>query len=88
MDRVWVVMGWTGEYSDRSEWPVAAFMTEEAAQARVKALDEKMQEMPKEWRRNWDDREKVRAHMGALDPDYHEDYTGTGYFIYEVPVVA
>ena len=35
---IYVVMGTTGEYSDRSEWPVVAFHTEKAANKRVKEL--------------------------------------------------
>lgn len=87
MQCVWIVMGTTGEYSDRSEWPVVACTSEEGAKARVAALDIRMQQMPQEWR---EDRlahmDEIKAHMAPLDGSFSMDYTGTSYFVYEVPV--
>ena len=88
MEKVWIVMGSTGEYSDRREWPVVAFMSEAAAKDRIAALDVRMQEMPQQWREvRWDHEGDMKAHMAALDPDFVMDYTGTSYFFYEVEVV-
>lgn len=87
MERIWIVMGSTGEYSDRTEWPVVAFTTESAAKARIAALDVKMQEIPQHWRENrWEHEDEIKAHMASLDPGFRMDYTGTRYFVYEVPV--
>ena len=94
MERVWIVMGSTGEYSDRTEWPVVAFTSEEAAKARIAALDVKMQQVPQEWRENrWANEDKIKAHMATLDPGFSMEYTsmeytGTYYFFYEVPVMS
>lgn len=86
MDRIWIVMGSTGEYSDRNEWPVAAFASEEDAQARVIALDVRMQQMPPEWRDDrWDYQDEIRVHMQALSRNFNMDYTGTSYSYFEVP---
>jgi hypothetical protein len=38
MDTIHLVCGTTGEYSDRYEWIVAAFSTEEAAQKYIDKL--------------------------------------------------
>lgn len=37
--KVYVVMGTTGEYSDRKEWPVAAFTAEEGAAGLLTQLE-------------------------------------------------
>lgn len=88
MDKVWIVMGSTGEYSDRTEWPVIAFSSEAAAKERIAALDARMQQMPEDWR---EERGKfgteIKAHMAPLDPGFSMDYTGTSYFFYEVDVL-
>lgn len=87
MERIWIVMGSTGEYSDRTEWPVIAFTTEEAAKAHIAALDVKMQDIPQDWREErWLNDDNIKAHMAPLDPAFAMDYTGTSYFFYEVPV--
>lgn len=87
MDKVWIVMGSAGGYSDRTEWPVIAFTSEAAARDRISALDAKMQQMPQEWRGDrWHHKDKIKAHMASLDPCFSMGYTGTHYFFYEVPV--
>lgn len=89
MERVWIVMGSTGEYSDRTEWPVVAFTSEDAAKARIEALGVRMQGMPKEWHEDrWEHEDAMKAHMTALDPGFATDYTGTRYFIYDVPIAS
>lgn len=87
MNKVWVVMGSTGEFSDRTEWPVIGFTSEIGAMECIAALDEKMQQMPQEWRKDrWAHQSKIKAHMAALDPQFMMDYTGTKYFFYEVEI--
>ncbi len=89
METVWIVMGSTGEYSDRQEWPVIAFTSEAGAKERIAALDVRMQEMPPEWREDrWEieTEKKIKAHMGTLDPDFQTGYAGTSYFFYKVDV--
>lgn len=87
MRRVWVVSGSTGEYSDRNEWLVAAFASEDAAKARIIALDQRMQEMPQQWKEgSWGEHDgKMKEHMALLDPNFCIDYTGTRYFVSVVP---
>ena len=38
MDKVWIVEGATGEYSDHYEWPVCFYETEAEAQAMVNEI--------------------------------------------------
>ena len=42
---VFVVFGSTGEYSDRSEWPIVAVQSEERAKSLVTQLDAKAREL-------------------------------------------
>jgi hypothetical protein len=84
---LYVVMGTTGEYSDRSEWPVAAVEGEESAKQYVRALERQYQSIPPSLKEDrWKNREKVKALM-TLDPQFDEDYTGTQWFFSEVPFV-
>lgn len=85
MDRVWIVMGSTGEYSDRTDWPVVAFASEAEAKERIAALDVRMQKIKQEWRdAPWECEDEIKAHMAPLDPYFSSGYTGTSYFFYEV----
>lgn len=46
MQEIFVVMATSGEYSDRSEWPVVAYTTIEKAQAKVDDLGIAKQQIP------------------------------------------
>ena len=86
---VHVVIGETGECSDRVEWLAVAFLDEEKAKARVIALDEWLRlhkmhrnddaEVPVEVR--WDN-----TPTNPLDPHFRSDFTGTRYHIATVQV--
>ena len=90
-----VVFGSTGEYSDRSEWPVRAFR--DAAKA------EAFEFMSTKWAHElkasidahgvcnecygWDDTKKTdcpRRQKPAHDPSFRIDYTGTDYYTVRV----
>lgn len=89
MERIWIVMGSTGEYSDRTEWPVLAFTSEADARVHIAALDVRMQQMPQDWKDNrWDYNDEIAAHMAPLDPGFSLNYSGTSYFCYEVKVAG
>lgn len=82
-ETIYVVTGSTGEYSDRSEWLVYAFHTEEAAQAYVDLLGVERQKLPqRSW--DWNDDQKIELAMRAFDPRFSEDYTGTSWFVQAV----
>jgi hypothetical protein len=81
--KIWIVFGTTGEYSDRGEWPVDAYRTEEGAQARVKQLTEALQESGIERMDRWTDpwEKALDAFRAAHDPQFSIDYTGTSWHI-------
>lgn len=85
MDTVHLVVGATGEYSDRGEWMVAAFSTAEAAQAYIERLRNLYQQFPQErcgYQRPEEERGQLEKTMTVLDPSFSEDYTGT-YWYYD-----
>lgn len=88
MENVFVVMGATGEHSDRNEWPVFAFKSKEAADAYVDKLVA--------WCREHNIHTTQGKHHGyynfkevcPLDDCLSVDYTGTNYYVMEVKVAA
>lgn len=77
---VFVVMGTTGEYSDRSEWPVCWFDTEAGAQDYAVSLKAEGDALPA--------KPPFYGSKGQFnhpnDPDYVRDYTGTDYYVMTV----
>ena len=76
--KIYVVFGTTGEYSDRSEWPVKAFRMKRKAVAlvtkatdRAKALEQSTPEY----------QHYEAEGQNEFDPDMKMDYTGTTYYI-------
>lgn len=85
METVFVVMGSTGEYSDRGEWSVVAYTVEadakahvERAQARAREIFQKFDGSTWGWEREKDPNEH--------DPNMCLDYTGTRYYVMPVPL--
>lgn len=83
-EKIWMVGGTTGEYGDRTKWVVDAWRSEAEAQARVKFLTDKMQELGVDYRAEWDARRKAEDAMREFDPAFSNDYTGTSYYICEL----
>lgn len=73
MRKIHVVMGATGEYSDRGEWPVKAFLDLSRAQQLVLDAEGAVREI-----------QTLEREKNPFDPDMKIDYTGTTYFIYDV----
>jgi hypothetical protein len=79
---IFVVVGSTGEYSDRGEWLTRAFRSEDAAKAYVEFLTAERQRLaPAGEYVDYDQREEIAGKMRAYDPRYSEDYTGTSWFV-------
>jgi hypothetical protein len=76
---VYVVMGQTGEYSDRTEWVVVAYSNEADAQKHVENATRRAKELEVTKPRNW---EALEAHLASneFDPAMQLDYTGTRYY--------
>lgn len=90
MKTVWIVEGSTGEYSDRREWPVCAFTTEEKAKELVEELSglARVAEQAGLNRDDdlWRDETPEFKKLQQKDPRASIDYTGTHYTAYPVEV--
>ncbi len=82
----YIVIGSTGEYSRRHEWPVRVFLSEGAAQAHVEFLTAKRMELPAYTDLDWGASVDVEDAMRVFDPGYSEDYTGTSWRVSPVLV--
>lgn len=86
--QIYVVTGMCGEYSDRSEWVVIAYPTEELAQQHVVLATEKAQAVMQECndvRDSWDGDtyeklNKIRARPNPYDLNTLSDYYDTKYY--------
>lgn len=90
MERLWVVMGGTGEYSDRCEWPVRAYRDKSRAELEVSRLSEEAKAFEARVPYDYGSGRcaEVMAHGKKVgDPGFASDYTGTSYFYYEVELV-
>ena len=84
--KIYVVMGICGQYSDRTEWTVAAYKDREMADAHAdKASKISMayyKGLESRYVYNQDD---LKEKLGEVDPNACVDYTGTDWFVLEVP---
>jgi hypothetical protein len=78
--KIWVVRGTTGEYSDRSEWPVCAYKDEQKAKDHAEMATKRAKEI-EATRKN---RYPRCEGLNEFDPNMSIDYTGTEYFIEEM----
>jgi hypothetical protein len=81
MASVYVVMGTSGEYSDRDEWPVAAYASKAEAEAHVRGAAA--------WARAYEaatDRYGRTPPPSPWDPRIKMDYNGTGYYVMDAPM--
>ena len=80
-------MGHCGEYSDRCEWPVVAYTDKEKA---IKHADAATQLAIKYYKGcrgvHTYKKEALREALGGLDDSAETDYTGTDWFVLEVPL--
>lgn len=76
--KIYVVMGVTGYYDDREEWPVVAFAKRNDAQIRVLQAKERADEICSQ-------QHKRGVNMvNEYDPRMKMEYPGTTYYIMEV----
>lgn len=84
---IYVIIGSTGEYSDRDEWLVRGFSTEEKASQFTQRANDMSKEIEREMVRQgtyWYDKDKIGER--PLDPNFRIDYTGTEYHCEKVEV--
>jgi hypothetical protein len=91
MTKLYLVRGTTGEWSDRTEWSVAAFTDKRSALEYMTTLLKEYHSFPQNDRgysRDDKERESLEEHMMKFDPNFEEDYTGTSWFIeYDIPLL-
>lgn len=76
--KIFVLFGHTGEYSDRQEWLVKAFVSQTLAEE----VRDRCNAYAKAAPDDWDEREKYEAN-NPDDPSMTMQYTGTEYRIEE-----
>ena len=80
--KISIVMGMTGEYSDRSEWPVRAFLTARRAEKYALAAKQRADVIAKEHGgTRLVPQDILQQKPNELDPGMQMDYTGTEYFV-------
>jgi len=90
MTTIYVVMRTTGEYSDRTEWPVMAYRDEKAAQAHVEKATEVADVLMSKFPGYGNDErwkafcKLVNAFESPHDPGFRWNDTGTSYYIMKV----
>ena len=84
MDTIYIVFGTTGEYSDRTEWPVAAYADKAQAETHVTLAESWERLNGRDYSRLAYDRRSQL--VNPYDPGYTRDYTGTSYSVGEVPL--
>lgn len=85
---VYMVVGWTGEYSDRVDWPVRAFLSQANAERHRQAASEWARAYKQRWG-NLDHTEAAKADRRTCPHDAKftmDRYTGTDYEIWEAPL--
>lgn len=80
--KIFVVRGQTGEYSDRTEWPVKAFTDEDKAKEFVVQADAIARELYIQAEKSHSFWSFKGTH--PLDSKFEMDYTGTSYYYEEV----
>lgn len=87
---VYLVTGSTGEYSDHSEWVVAAYPYFEQAEQHAKLANDQLREAGLHADAGRVNRSEGKEFVGkfSLDRDCHIDYTGTVYVVQVIPMVA
>lgn len=84
MNKVYVVMGQCGEYSDHQEWSVAAYRSESLAAERVANATRRGAEVEAKLKEGYN---YNVLKENEFDPDMRSDYTGTEYYIMPVDLV-
>lgn len=82
---VYVVYGTTGEYSDRQEWTVKAFVNEERAKRFAGACQDEVTRLKALY---GDELRWNKADIHKYDPQFKWDYTGTDYWVDEIELDA
>ena len=83
--KIWVVEGTTGEYSDRNDWSVCAYMDQQKAEDHARFAMLRAMEIQKSKKNRYD---SVDLTQNEFDPKMQMDYNGTSYYTCEVELVC
>lgn len=81
--KIYIVMGFTGEYSDAAEWRVVAYTTKEQAEIHIQRINAIIKEYTK---RDYNTQNILQNRIieEGLDSNCRVDYTGVSYNIEEI----
>jgi len=82
--KIYTVMGTTGEYSDRCEWPVVSYTNENLAKEHVIKAEKRAKEWEATRKSTFDE---PPLGWSKYDPDFDMDYTNTSYYIIETELI-
>lgn len=92
--KVYVLYGTTGEYGDKFTWTIGAYMCKYKAIARMNLLNGILIQHKVHWDSSiYVDRDLIGLVLNEMkshpdgDPNLHIDYTGTKYYIEEIPLL-
>lgn len=90
MNKVFIIEGNTGEYSDRTNWMVGAYLDQGAAESRIEFLRSEITRLGlnKGFSYDWEQRDKASKEMSEHDENFRCDYTGTHYYLLTVDLLG
>jgi len=77
--KIWIVEGTTGEYSDRDDWVVCAYTSQEKAENHASKAMRRAKEIQKDRLTRY----SAPKSSNEFDPKMRMDYTGTEYYVIE-----
>lgn len=85
-NKIFIIQGNTGKYSDRCDWLVKAFFSQERAQKHMEFLNNKLKELEllEGFEGDWKKRSDNSKIMIQFDEGFHCDYTGSEYVLLTV----
>jgi hypothetical protein len=86
MQKIYLVMGQTGEYEDYSEWTVKAFIDKKKAEELVAKASKRANKIHSMMLKAIHEDRSVPDFKSRYDPNIYMCYNGTSYFIVEVPL--
>jgi len=84
MQKIYLVMGETGEWDDYSRWPVKAFIDIKKAEDHVANASKRAQEIHSLIMKAVDEDRKIPELENEYDLKMAMEYNGTSYFIVEI----
>lgn len=81
INKIYIVFGCDGEYSDRIEWNVAAYPDEESARQHAKKAKEWNDHL---WYKNFGKKQSQQNNSNPWDPEQFKQYEDTDYGVTEI----